>query len=422
MKTHYDLVIIGGGMVGASLVCALLPVAERLSLKIALIEQHAIPTQHATPTQKRPAFQPSYDARSTALAYGVRSFYQATGVWQRLQEHLTPIKHIHVSDKGRFGVARLHAEEEGVSALGYVVENHWLGQVLLDHIEQDTRGCVDLICPASVNSVTPSSDGTFLNVTHENTSHTVTAELVVLADGGRSGLRQALGIHFNEQSYHQHALVTNVSLDRPHQHIAYERFTDRGPMALLPSETLNGEARCGLVWTLPDDQVGSLLSLDDDAFIAELQDTFGYRAGRFTRVGERYHYPLKLTLAEEQVRSGLVVLGNAAHALHPIAGQGYNLALRGVTDLAENIIESRLQGMRIGALSRLQAYEQLRRADQQRTIMFSDRTMRLFSNANPLLSLGRSIGLQAMDLSPLAKTLFARSAMGLDSPALHLPH
>lgn len=415
MKSHYDLVIIGGGMVGASLVCALLPVAKKLSLNIALIEQQPIPTQEGQP------FQPSYDARSTALAYGVKSFYQATGLWDRMQEHLTAIEHIHVSDKGRFGVTRLHAKDEGVPALGYVVENHWLGQVLLDHIQQDKQGCVDLICPASVHAVSPSSELTQLKIEHQQAEYDVTAELVILADGGRSGLRQALGIHFNEQPYHQHALVANISLDRPHQGIAYERFTERGPMALLPSETLNGEVRCGLVWTLPDEEVGALLSLTDAEFLTELQQTFGYRAGRFTRVGQRYHYPLKLTLAEEQVRSGLVVLGNAAHALHPIAGQGYNLALRGVTDLAENIIASRQQGISIGDLSRLQAYEQQRRLDQQRTIMFSDRTMRLFSNANPLLSLGRSIGLQAMDLSPIAKTLFARSAMGLDSPALQHP-
>lgn len=415
MRTHYDLVIIGGGMVGASLVCALLPVAKQLDLKIALIEQQPIPTQPGEP------FQPSYDARSTALAYGVKSFYQATGMWDRLQAHLTPIEHIHVSDKGRFGVTRLHAKDEGVSALGYVVENHWLGQVLLDHIQQDTQGCVDLLCPASVDSVKPSAEKSALQVTYQDTQHAITAELVVLADGGRSSLRQALNIHFNVQSYHQHALVANVSLDRPHQGIAYERFTERGPMALLPGETLQGEVRCGLVWTLPDDHIGELLSLTDQAFLEELQQTFGYRAGRFTRVGERYHYPLKLSLAEEQVRSGLVVLGNAAHALHPIAGQGYNLALRGVTDLAENIMASRQQGFRLGDLSRLQAYEALRRQDQFRTIQFSDRTMKLFSNANPLLALGRSVGLQVMDLAPTLKTLFARSAMGLDSPSLHLP-
>lgn len=416
MKAHYDLVIVGGGMVGASLVCALLPVAQRLSLNIALIEQHSLPTQQGQP------FQPSYDARSTALAYGVRSFYKATGVWDQLKEHLTPIEHIHVSDKGRFGVTRLHAEEEGVSALGYVVENHWLGQVLLDHIRQDASGCVDIFCPALVDSISPLNKGVALNVAYQNCNHTVSAELVVLADGGRSGLRQALGIHFNEQPYYQHALVANVSLDRCHQNIAYERFTERGPMALLPSETLKGEVRCGLVWTLPDEEIDNLLSFDDDVFLAELHEAFGYRAGRFIRVGERYHYPLKLTLAEEQVRTGLVVLGNAAHALHPIAGQGYNLALRGVTDLAENIMQSRQQGVQIGELSRLQAYEQQRRADQQRTILFSDRTMRLFSNDNPLLGLGRSIGLQAMDLSPMAKTLFARTAMGLDSPAIRLSH
>ncbi|QEW05196.1 2-octaprenyl-6-methoxyphenyl hydroxylase [Nitrincola iocasae] len=415
MIKHYDLVIAGGGMVGASLACALLPVAQALQLKIALVELQPLPP----PDESR--FQPSYDARSTALAYGARSFYQATGVWQRLQEHLTPIEHIHVSDRGHFGATRLHAADEQVPALGYVVENHWLGQVLLDHIRKDRSGCLDFICPAEIESFTPGEGCSLLSVKTPDAQLQLQAELAVIADGGRSGLREALGISCEEHHYDQHALVANISLDRPHQQVAYERFTDSGPMALLPGETLDGEFRCGLVWTLPDEDVADVLALDDVAFLQQLQQTFGYRAGRFMRVGERYSYPLKLTLAQEQVRAGLVVLGNAAHALHPIAGQGYNLALRGVTDLAENLIASRQMGISLGDLARLQTYEQQRKADQLRTIGFSDKTMRLFSNPNPILSLGRSLGLQFLDICPLGKTLFARAAMGLNSPALQLP-
>lgn len=415
MNQHYDLVIAGGGMVGASLACALLPVAQALQLKIALVELQPLPP----PGENR--FQPSYDARSTALAYGARSFYQATGVWQRLREHLTPIEHIHVSDRGRFGATRLHAADEKVPALGYVVENHWLGQVLLDHIRQDDSGCLDFICPAEIESLAPGEGCSLLSVKTPDAQLQLQTELAVIADGGRSGLREALGIVCEERYYAQHALVANVSLDRPHQHIAYERFTESGPMALLPGETLNGEYRCGLVWTLPDNDVTDILALDDAAFLQQLQQVFGYRAGRFVRVGERYHYPLKLTLAQEQVRAGLVVLGNAAHAMHPIAGQGYNLALRGVTDLAENLIASRQMGRSLGDLTRLQAYELQRKADQLRTIGFSDKTMRLFSNTNPVLGLGRSLGLQMLDVCPLGKTLFARAAMGLNSPALQLP-
>jgi 2-octaprenyl-6-methoxyphenol hydroxylase len=246
------------------------------------------------------------------------------------------------------------------------------------------------------------------------------AALVVMADGGRSQLREKIGIGYRQSSYEQHALVANVSLDRPHREIAYERFTDSGPLALLPGEDLDGQPRCGLVWTLPEDQIDAVMALDERAFLARLQQRFGFRAGRFVRVGERFHYPLKLVLAEEQVRAGLVVLGNAAHALHPIAGQGFNLAFRGVTALADLIIERKRAGQALGDLHALLGFEQARRSDQFRTIQFSDRTMKLFTSHQPMLTLARDIGLTALDLCPLGKTLLARAAMGLDQPAPRL--
>jgi len=413
MAPAYDLLIIGGGMVGASLATALLPVAHSLGLSIAVIEAQAMPSAGEP-------YQPSYDARTTALSFGARSFYERTGVWQRLAQHLTPIEHIHVSDKGHFGATRLHASEEGVPALGYVVENHWLGRVLLDHLRDKGKGAVDLICPAEVMSLTHQAGGYKVEVQSGDGRHECQAELVVMADGGRSELRNTLGIPYSQESYQQYALVSNVSIDRPHGGVAYERFTATGPMALLPSESQGHEQRCGLIWTLPEASIDRVLNLSDKAFIRELQDTFGYRAGRFIRVGERYHYPLKLTVAQEQVRTGLVMLGNAAHSLHPIAGQGYNLALRGVTDLAETILANRRQQRALGDLEALQAFEQKRRQDQFRTIAFSDKTMKLFSNSNSIAVLGRDLGLQLLDVSPPLKTLLARSAMGLDYPALRV--
>lgn len=413
MAPAYDLLIIGGGMVGASLATALLPVAHSLGLSIAVIEAQAMPGAGEP-------YQPSYDARTTALSFGARSFYERTGVWQRLAEHLTPIEHIHVSDKGHFGAARLHAKEEGVPALGYVVENHWLGRVLLDHLRDKGQGAVDLICPAEVVSLTHQTEGYRVEVQSGGDRHECIAQLVVMADGGRSELRNTLGIPYSQESYQQYALVSNVSIDRPHAGVAYERFTATGPMALLPSESQGYEHRCGLIWTLPEASIDRVLNLSDKAFIRELQETFGYRAGRFMRVGERYHYPLKLTVAQEQVRTGLVMLGNAAHSLHPIAGQGYNLALRGVTDLAETIVASCRQQRALGDLEALQAFEQKRRQDQFRTIAFSDKTMKLFSNTNSISALGRDLGLQLLDVSPPLKSLLARSAMGLDYPALRV--
>lgn len=414
MKSHYDIVIVGGGMVGASLACALLPSADALDLDIAVVEAFPMPPVGAL------EYQPSYDARATALAYGSRTIYELMGVWDTLRQHLSPIEHIHVSDRGRFGATRLHAEDEQVTALGYVVENHWLGWVLLDRLQQPDATRVDFICPAEVTQIDPGQTQMNLQIQQDDESHAVSAELVVMADGGRSELRERMGIGYQQTEYGQHAVVANVSPDRPHGGVAYERFTDSGPMALLPLEDEGGRARCGLVWTVPDDQIEDVLALDDAAFLARLQDRFGYRAGAFVHVGSRQAYPLKLSLADEQVRAGLAVLGNAAHALHPIAGQGYNLALRGVVALADRLIQARKEGVLLGDLGVLQAFYEQQRYDQQRTIGLSDQVMKLFSNSNPLLSAGRDLGLQLLDICPPAKTLFARGAMGLDIPARNL--
>ncbi|BBB27816.1 2-octaprenyl-6-methoxyphenyl hydroxylase [Amphritea japonica] len=418
MKSHYDILIIGGGMVGASLAAALIPAGKRLGLSIAVVEAFPLPDEGCLD------YQPSYDARATALAYGSRLIYEQIGIWEQLREHLCPITDIHVSDKGRFGAARLNAKDEQVAALGYVVENHWLGRVLLKRLAQEDAGHIDFICPAEVSAVRYQDDWMEVSLASQGLEHQLTAELVVMADGGRSDLREQLGIGYQQQSYQQHAVVTNISPEADHRNVAYERFTDTGPMALLPLEDLPSEAqdqanvshRFGLVWTVPDDQIEDVLALSDEQFIARIHERFGYRAGQFVKVGERFSYPLKLSVADEQVRRGLVVLGNAAHALHPIAGQGYNLALRGVVALAAELIQAREAGVNLGEMAHLARFAEQVRVDQQKTIGFSDKTMKLFSNANPLLALGRSAGLQLLDVCPLAKTVFARSAMGLDQP------
>ncbi|MFW1678084.1 2-octaprenyl-6-methoxyphenyl hydroxylase [Pontibacter sp. JAM-7] len=415
MKQHYDLVIIGGGMVGASLACALLPASERLGLKIAVIEAHPMPQADSL------EYQPSYDARATALAYGSRSIYEAMGVWPALSQHLAPIEHIHVSDRGQFGTAHLRASDEQLPALGYVIENHWLGSVLLNHLTHQTSAeRVDFLCPAEVTDIRFTPEGNSVDLQMDGSALTLQAELVVMADGGRSPLRDKLGIHYQEHAYQQHALIANLTLDRPHGAVAYERFTDTGPMALLPLTTLASESRVALVWTLPSEQLDGIQALSDEQFIAQVQERFGYRAGRIIKTGQRACYPLKLVVAEEQVRRGLVVLGNAAHALHPIAGQGYNLALRGVAALAEQLIQAREQAKTLGDLQVLQDFYDQQKRDQQRTIDLSDQAMQLFSNRQPLLAAGRSLGLQLLDICPPIKTLFARGAMGLDTPAPRL--
>ncbi|MDH4656082.1 MULTISPECIES: 2-octaprenyl-6-methoxyphenyl hydroxylase [unclassified Pseudomonas] len=387
---HCQVAIIGGGLVGASLALALQDGARARGWKILLIE----------PFAPGNSFQPSYDARSSALSFGSRQIYERLGLWQAIAQRAEPILQIHVSDRGRFGAARLAALEEGVPALGYVVENAWLGQCLWQALDEDV---VTWHCPAEVVGMKALEGGYRLTLNDETQ---IDCDLAVLADGGRSGLREQLGIGVRRTPYRQTALIANVSPLEAHRGQAFERFTDEGPMALLPLP----ENRCALIWSRPCDDAERLARLDERRFLDELQDAFGYRLGAFQQVGARHLYPLELIEAEEQVRSSLVVLGNAAHSLHPIAGQGYNLSLRDAQALAEALLAS---GKPLGDLVTLKNYLQRQRLDQNLTVGFSDQVTRLFSNAEPLLTAGRNLGLLGLDLLPPAKRWFARQAMGL---------
>lgn len=388
--SRVNLAIIGGGLVGASLALALQAGAKARGWKILLIE----------PFAPGDSFQPSYDARSSALSFGTRQIYDQLGLWQGIERRAEPIRQIQVSDRGRFGATRLDAQEEGVPALGYVVENAWLGQCLWQGLDSEV---VSWRCPAEVRAMQPVEGGYRLQL-DDDTS--LECDLAILADGGRSGLREQLGIHVRRTPYDQSALIANISPGEAHRGQAFERFTEQGPMALLPLP----ENRCALVWTRQGMDARRLADIDERAFLRELQDAFGYRLGALRQVGARHLYPLALVEAEEQVRPHLVVLGNAAHSLHPIAGQGFNLSLRDVQALAEALLAGPQQP---GDLATLQGYRQRQRLDQSLTIGFSDQVTRLFGSAQPLLAAGRNLGLLGLDLLPPAKNWFARQAMGL---------
>ena len=410
-KQHYDIVIIGAGMVGTSLAAMLLERAGSLNLRIALLESGGI-----QPKAGLDAYQPSFDARATALAYGSAQIYQQLSLWDKISQRAQPITQIHVSDKGHFGATRLRAETEHVPALGYVVENKWLGEVLFEQLAQHPNAqCLSLFSEAQVQNINRKDGVSTLTVQTVKGELALSADLVVMADGGRSSLREAMGIKYTEQPYHQSALVCNVEIDRAHQNTAYERFTDTGPMALLPLKSQNKQHLCGLIWTVAEDQLDKMLALDDAAFLTALQQRFGYRLGRFISAGSRVNYPYKLQSAQEQVRPGVVIVGNAAHTLHPLAGQGFNLALRGVAALTEHLFNARANNVALSDYKMLQAYQQTRIGDQRSTLGFSDKSMKLFTSTNALLTLGRDLGLQLLDITPVAKTLFARSAMGLTS-------
>lgn len=385
------IAIVGGGLVGASLALALQQGGAReRGWQISLIEPHA----------PGDGFQPSYDARCSALAWGTRLIYERLGLWPAIAERAEPIRRIHVSERGRLAAVHLEAAEEGVPALGYVVENAWLGHCLWQALHRDS---LDWRCPARVADARAIAGGYRLTL---DDGSPLDCELLVLADGGRSDLRERLGIHVRRTPYGQTALIANVTPSQAHGGEAFERFTSDGPMALLPL----ADDRCALVWTRPDADAARLLALDERAFLAELQEAFGYRLGAFVRLGARYSYPLTLLEAAEQVRSHLVVIGNAAHGLHPIAGQGYNLSLRDVMALAETLLQDEAP---LGELASLQRYLESQRLDQTLTVGFSDRVTRLFSTARAPLAQARSLGLLALELWPAGKRWFARQAMGL---------
>nr|WP_231701748.1 2-octaprenyl-6-methoxyphenyl hydroxylase [Halopseudomonas salegens] len=384
-------------MVGASLALALQAGARDAGWQINLIE--------AQPP-KAGGYQPSYDARSTALSQGSCRLFEQLGIWKRLSERVEPIAHIHVSDQGHPGITRLAARDEGVPALGYVVDNTWLGEVLLQALDTSV---VQWLAPMQVTAAQPRAGGYQLTLNAAEGEQTLETDLLVVADGGRSGLLDSLGVHRHQRRYGQTAIIANITSSKGHQGVAYERFTPNGPLALLPLS----DQRSALVWTLPEDQANDVLALADNEFLQQLQQAFGYRLGGLIRVGERHAYPLSLIEAAEQVRPHLVVLGNAAHSLHPIAGQGFNLSLRDTLALAEHLLAAADQRKNPGDLSLLQSYWQQQQGDQQLTVAFSDRLTRLFSNRQPLLTAGRNLGLLGLDLLPPVKHLLARQAMGL---------
>lgn len=398
-QADFDIVIAGGGMVGISL--ALLLSAQNHHWRILLLEAHAY---QQTDT---PVYRPSFDARSTALSWSSRNVFEKIGVWPALGEHVSAIEQIHVSDRGHVGLTRISAEEASVDALGYVVENRWLGEVLLNKMVATDA---EIVAPASIERVKPFKSGMLLTL---DDSREVKTSLLVIADGAGSKTAAKMGIHSRVKPYGQSGIIANLTLEKPHRGIAFERFTDQGPMALLPLEDFQGKPRSALVWTQPTDQVEQLLSAGGEEFLERLQKRLGYRLGQLQQVGERFAYPLALTTASEQVRRHLVVMGNAAHTLHPVAGQGFNLSLRDAATLAEVLGSARVEGHEFASLDVLENYQKRQAQDQQNTILFSDSLPKLFGLPSAAVALARNSGLVAMDLIPPLRNRFARFGMGL---------
>lgn len=404
-----DIVIVGGGMVGVTLgLCLAQQLPQR---RVVLLEQATLPA--VQPGQPLP-YAATFDARNTALSRRTIQAFTDLGLWQRLQPHATPIRHIHVSDRGHFGFARLNAEDEQVESFGQVIENAWLGVVLLAAL----RDCpsVSVRDGVSVTGLTREPERITVRGRQGDAELVIQAPLVIAADGTGSPCRDWLGLGARRHDYTQTALVTTVATSLPHAQVAYERFSAQGPIALLPLPDLPGEpvqTRRSLVWALPPADAERMMALDDAAFLQALQTAFGGRAGRFRRVGRRQVWPLQLMVADQQVVPRAVVLGNAAHSLHPVAGQGFNLCLRDILVLVQELVAADAAGQDPGDLSLLRRYEQMRLEDQRQIIRFSDTLVRGFSTSSPLLAVLRNAGLVGFDLLPGAKPALARYAMGL---------
>ncbi len=402
-----DVVIAGGGMVGASLALQL----DHYSggqLRVAVVEPYPVDGQ---------SYQPSFDARSSALSYGSRLIFDKLGIWSQLAQRAAAIDSIHVSERGRFGSTCIDREQVGLANLGYVVDNAWLGEVLLQH--STGRAGIQWYSPASVTRTVVDDGAVQVTIEGQDTITTLPSQLLVVADGAQSGLREQLGIGVSSTDYQQTAVIANVCFSKPHRGCAYERFTDWGPMALLPlTDSERGEPRAALVWTMSADRAEHLCSVDEADFLQQLQDRFGHRQGQFTRVGQRHRYPLQLQVADEQLRRHIVVMGNAAHALHPVAGQGFNLALRDTAGLSRLLVEAHQRSEPLGELALLQQYLDQQRWDQQKTIQFSDRLTRYFTEWQGLTSVLRNLGLVAMDGLPAVKKVFVDHAAGINDGAV----
>lgn len=386
MQTHHDILVVGGGPVG--LVLAL------------LLAKQGLPS---TVLEARPQGAANQDTRALALSYGTRRILEKLGVWDALAQHATAIKHIHVSQKGSIGRSVLRAEDYQQEALGYVLSYGALCTELNAQLAKFSA--IQFVDEAQVEAIHYDANEAQVRYRRHDEVLTCSTSLAVLADGGRS-LEQAAGLQRDTKEYGHDALISKVSAELPHNNIAYERFTADGPMALLP----NGERDFSLVWTGKKAQIEPLLSLSDEAFLEKFHQQFGDRVGHFLGVGKRMTFPLKLSQLVSTDTPHLVVIGNAAQTMHPVAGQGFNVGLRDAEELAKQIV---MGAHGLGSPEMLAAYRAQRQTDTQKGLMFTDFLVNIFSNDVLGVSALRSVGIGMFDVvNPVKRFLVRKMSFG----------
>ena len=383
-----DILIIGGGLTGAALMLALM----NQGYDVLLLE--AKPFKQAGEERSNYADESAnFDARTLALSPASIKILSELQVWQLLQNEASPITTIHVSQQGRFGTTELHADEE--EALGAVLELQPIGRALHQLLPPEK-----VLAPAELVALDPVNQ--VATIKQGDNEFMIQAALFVAADGGHSTARRSSTLTTKIKLYNQSALVANIGLQRSHRQCAYERFTTNGPLAMLPMT----QKRSAMIWCMPPDEAKRLQAMDAILFLKQLQLAFGYRLGRFVKVGKRSLFPLQEIIMPQSVEWPLVFVGNAAHTLHPVAGQGFNLGLRDIATLAQCILQYGLNA------TMLTHYQTMRQADHTAIIQFTDGLVRTFGSQIPGMALGRSLGLLAMDNMKILQRLLARYARG----------
>jgi 2-octaprenyl-6-methoxyphenol hydroxylase len=387
ISTSENIVIVGGGPVG--MVLSLLLAKNNIASTVLEVRKQGAANQ---------------DTRALALSYGTRRILEKLGIWQSLSAYATAINTIHVSQKGSLGRSVLQASDYQQEALGYVLSYGALCTVLNTELQRFSM--VKFIDEAQAEAITYDANQATIRYSRQGEVFQLTSQLAVLADGGRS-LEEAAGLKRETKEYGHDALITKVSAELPHHNVAYERFTTDGPMALLP----NGERDFSLVWTGKKALISPLLDLSDAEFLTQFHAQFGDRVGRFLTVEKRMTFPLKLSQLQEVDTPHLVVIGNAAQTMHPVAGQGFNVGLRDAEVLAQQIMNTAAGD--IGTKEMLTAYRANRRTDTKNGLLFTDFLVNIFSNDILGFAKLRSTGLGLFDIvKPVKRHLVRKMSFG----------
>ncbi|WP_428803169.1 2-octaprenyl-6-methoxyphenyl hydroxylase [Vibrio kyushuensis] len=387
----YDVIIAGGAMAGATLALALTQLSGK-TLSIAVVESYQADHQS----------HPGFDSRSIALSAGTVEILKRFKLWDAVSSVATPINHIHVSDRSHLGVTDIYNHELNVDALGYVVELADIGQIYQSKMLAEAN--IELLCPNSVSQVDRDIDKVSVIL---SSGLSIQGKLLVAADGAMSTCCQKIGLDLDEHDFNQSAVIANIVSSEEHHGRAFERFTENGPLALLPMS----DKRLSLVWCLPPERAEQVLSLGDDAFLHQLQQDFGWRLGQFLKVGSRASYPLLLRSRQKNISHRFAIVGNAAQTLHPIAGQGFNLGIRDVASLAEEIVCSGNED--VGRYEILMAFSKRRQEDRDSTISITSQLVHAFSNDLLTMRIGRNLALVAMDNLPILKMPLLRRTLGI---------